>query len=106
MATDSPEMERAPPGITPESRVLVVMTGGTICMEKSDHGLIPSPNFLERCMAPRPEFNDGTEQDDIDVRVEVDGSILAKSLRSLRTPLSSYGSRIRHVSPYVYDDAI
>jgi 60kDa lysophospholipase len=73
------------------------MTGGTICMEKSDYGLIPARNFLERCMAPRPEFNDGSAQDEVEVRVQVEGSIASKSIRSLRTPLSSYGKRIRYV---------
>ena len=92
---DSPESERAPAGITPEARVLIVMTGGTICMEKSEYGLIPARNFLERCMAPRPEFNDGTDQGVVEVRVEVDGSIVSKNLRSLRTPTSSYGKRVR-----------
>ena len=88
-------MDRAQPGITPEARVLVVMTGGTICMEKSVNGLIPARNFLERCMASRPEFNDGTVQDNIEVRVEIEGSIASQALRSLRTPLSSYGKRVR-----------
>jgi hypothetical protein len=66
-------------------------------MEKSDYGLIPARNFLERCMAPRPEFNDGSAQDEVEVRVQVEGSIASKSIRSLRTPLSSYGKRIRYV---------
>lgn len=96
IVSDSPESERVPAGITPEARVLVVMTGGTICMEKSEYGLIPARNFLERCMAPRPEFNDGTVQDDVEVRVQVAGSIASKNIRSLRTPLSSYGKRIRY----------
>lgn len=95
---DSPESERVPAGITPEARVLIVMTGGTICMEKSEYGLIPARNFLERCMAPRPEFNEGTIQDDVEVRVQIDGSILSKNIRSLRTPLSSYGKRVRYTT--------
>lgn len=85
-----------PAGITPEARVLIVMTGGTICMEKSEYGLIPARNFLERCMAPRPEFNDGTLQDDVEVRVQVEGSLVSRNIRSLRTPLSSYGKRVRY----------
>lgn len=64
-------------------------------MEKSDYGLIPARNFLERCMAPRPEFNDGTEQDDMEVRVEVNGELISKPLRSLRTPYTKYGKHVR-----------
>jgi hypothetical protein len=64
-------------------------------MEKSDYGLIPSSDFLERCMAQRPEFNDSSTQDDMEVRVEIDGCLVSKCLRSLRTPLSSYGKRVR-----------
>ena len=43
------------------------MTGGTICMEKSPDGLIPARNFLERCMAGRREFDDGTKENDMEV---------------------------------------
>jgi hypothetical protein len=93
---DSPEADRAALGIIPETRVLIVMTGGTICMEKSERGYVPARNFLERCMANRPEFNDGTEQEDIEVRVEVTGSMKSRKLSSLRTPLSSYGKRVRY----------
>ncbi len=45
----------------PESRVLIVMTGGTICMRSSPEGLVPATGFLEQAMAPRPSFNDGTK---------------------------------------------
>jgi lysophospholipase len=51
------------PGLTPdtcypESRVLIIMTGGTICMQPSEDGLVPMNGFLEKAMAPRPSFND------------------------------------------------
>jgi lysophospholipase len=42
----------------PESRVLIIMTGGTICMQPSTDGLVPMTGFLENAMAPRPSFND------------------------------------------------
>lgn len=58
---------QTPDGRTPEARVLIVMTGGTICMQRSVDGLVPARGFLERCMAPRPEFNDGTEVGPIEV---------------------------------------
>lgn len=44
----------------PESRVLIIMTGGTICMQPSADGLVPMTGFLENAMAPRPSFNDHT----------------------------------------------
>jgi lysophospholipase len=44
----------------PEARVLIVMTGGTICMRSSPEGLVPARGFLEAGMKPRPSFNDGS----------------------------------------------
>lgn len=44
----------------PEARVLVVLTGGTMCMKPSPDGLIPSSGFLAEGMAPHPCFNDGS----------------------------------------------
>jgi 60kDa lysophospholipase len=77
----------------PESLVLVIMTGGTICMRRSPNGLIPERGFLEKAMAPRPEFNDGLLHNPIDVRTnDIDPP---KKLRSLRTPVSAYGKQVR-----------
>jgi len=45
----------------PEARVLIIMTGGTICMRSSLEGLVPARGFLEAGMAPRPSFNDGSK---------------------------------------------
>lgn len=42
----------------PESRVLIIGTGGTICMQQGPDGLQPTDNFLKNAMAPRPSFND------------------------------------------------
>lgn len=42
-----------------ESRVLVIMTGGTICMKDSPQGLVPVTGFMKEAMAPRQSFNDG-----------------------------------------------
>ena len=42
----------------PESRVLIIGTGGTICMQQGPDGLQPTDNFLENAMAPRSSFND------------------------------------------------
>lgn len=78
-----------------ERRVIVISTGGTICMVKSPDGLIPNRNFLANAMAPRPELNDGMKHDPIDVRVN--DFDLPQQMESLRTPLSTYGKQIRYV---------
>ena len=77
----------------PESRVLIIMTGGTICMKQSPDGLIPSRGFLEAGMEPRPSFNDGSKPNDINV-VTDDG--FDKPHRSLRSPISRYHKHVRY----------
>ncbi|KAK1069692.1 hypothetical protein LTR33_010843 [Friedmanniomyces endolithicus] len=76
-----------------ESTVLIIMTGGTICMKPSEAGLVPAKGFLEDGMAPRPSFNDGTEPRLLEVCTETGASV---SLRSLRTPVSRYQRHIRY----------
>lgn len=49
---------RGPENAFPETRVLIIGTGGTICMQQGPDGLQPTDNFLENAMAPRPSFND------------------------------------------------
>ena len=76
-----------------ESRVLIIMTGGTICMRRGSNGFVPARGFLEACLAPRPSFNDGTAAQDLQVLA---GDDTEKSLRSLRTPLSRYERHVRY----------
>ena len=79
----------------PEVRVLCIMTGGTICMIQSPDGLVPARGFLDRCMAPRPEFNDGGSHGPIRVMFrDHDGP---EDVKSLRTPRSTHGKTIRRV---------
>ena len=78
----------------PESRVLIIMTGGTICMRRSPIGLIPARGFLEELLAPRSELNDGLEHDPIGVK-ENDQDHAPRLYRSLRTPITNYGKQIR-----------
>lgn len=77
-----------------EAKVLIIMTGGTICMQTSPNGLIPARGFLKTCMSPRSEFNDGTVLDDIVVKLD-DHPDSARKVKSLRTPTSKYGKRVR-----------
>ena len=84
---------RFPEHDAPESRVLVIMTGGTICMQHSPDGLIPARGFLDSCLAAQPSFNDGSLPGDIPVISPAGDST---PLRSLRTPISAYRKHVRY----------
>ncbi|KAF4626353.1 hypothetical protein G7Y89_g11803 [Cudoniella acicularis] len=77
----------------PEARVLIIMTGGTICMRSSPEGLVPARGFLEAGMAPRPSFNDGSKLDPLPV---ITGAATKEYLPSLRTPPSTYSRHVRY----------
>ncbi len=63
------DAERDGPDATyPESRVLIIMTGGTICMRPSPDGLVPMDGFLKNAMAPRPSFNDMSPSGKLDLQ--------------------------------------
>ncbi|KAL9099219.1 MAG: hypothetical protein Q9163_005247 [Psora crenata] len=79
--------------IASESRVLIIMTGGTICMRRSPDGFVPARGFLESGLAPRPSFNDGSQPRDIPF---VDENYVETPYRSLRTPISRYEKHIRY----------
>ncbi|KAF4978698.1 hypothetical protein FZEAL_4967 [Fusarium zealandicum] len=81
-----------PEATYPESRVLIIGTGGTICMQQGPDGLHPTDNFLKNAMAPRPSFNDKSESIILPAvrngeRIQID---------SLRTPTTSYERQIRY----------
>ncbi|KAK0673997.1 putative L-asparaginase [Cercophora samala] len=86
--------EGNPDGKFPESRVLIIMTGGTICMQPSADGLVPMSGFLELAMAPRPSFNDNTAPLINITAYTKEGHKL--TLPSLRTPTSAYSKHIRY----------
>ncbi|EAQ85984.1 conserved hypothetical protein [Chaetomium globosum CBS 148.51] len=77
----------------PESRVLIIMTGGTICMQPSADGLVPMTGFLENAMAPRPSFNDNSSPS---VKIHAYKNGVKLTLDSLRTPPSAYSRHIRY----------
>ncbi|RKF71720.1 60 kDa lysophospholipase [Golovinomyces cichoracearum] len=77
----------------PESRVLIVMTGGTICMKPTSNGLSPTNGFLEHGMAIWPIFNDGSNPEPLPVMVD---SNTLQSLPSLRTPQNTYSRHVRY----------
>ncbi|KAI0908986.1 L-asparaginase [Ustulina deusta] len=78
----------------PESRVLLIITGGTICMQPSAGGLVPVDGFLKNAMAPRPSFNDLSES--VTLTAVQDGETV--KIPSLRTPPSSYARHIRYAA--------
>ena len=78
----------------PESRVLIIMTGGTICMRRGVNGFVPAQGFLETCMAPQHPFNDGSSPSDINVIIDDDGT--EQPHRSYRTPISTYQKHVRY----------
>ena len=88
--------------IPPESRVLIIMTGGTICMKRSPDGFIPARGFLKSCMAPRPSFNDLSNPADINVVMD-DG--MSQPHKSLRTPVSTYQKHVRYAC-FEFDDLL
>ncbi|PYI32676.1 lysophospholipase [Aspergillus indologenus CBS 114.80] len=90
-----PELaEQQPEDSVPESRVLIIMTGGTICMRQSPSGFVPARGFQEQCLARVPTFNDGSHPSLMDVVVNADKEV--KGHPSLRTPVTAYGRRVRY----------
>ncbi|KUJ06707.1 60 kDa lysophospholipase-like protein [Mollisia scopiformis] len=89
----------------PEARVLIIMTGGTICMRHSPAGLVPARGFLKEGMAPRPSFNDGSNPDPLPVMTSDNTQ---EYLPSLRTPPSTYSRHVRytlHEFPILLDSS-
>ncbi|KAL8910394.1 MAG: hypothetical protein Q9171_004303 [Xanthocarpia ochracea] len=86
---------KTPSTTAAESRILIIMTGGTICMKRSSDGFVPARGFLEFGMAPRPSFNDGSESRDIDVMMS---DAVEKAHSSLRTPMSTYQKHVRYAA--------
>lgn len=64
--------------------VLVLITGGTICMQDSPNGLIPTRDFVNNCLRPIHDFNDGTPCDPVDVVDDQMREALAPTLQPPR----------------------
>ncbi|PHH78994.1 hypothetical protein CDD80_5847 [Ophiocordyceps camponoti-rufipedis] len=98
----APDMDDETPAALPESRVLIIGTGGTICMTQGPDGLAPSVGFLERAMAPRPSFND---MSGLDVKLQAIRNGITITLPSLRTPPTAHKRHIRY-SVLEYDPLV
>ncbi|KAK5162683.1 hypothetical protein LTR04_003108, partial [Oleoguttula sp. CCFEE 6159] len=70
------------------------MTGGTICMQRSEDGFIPARGFLNSGLEPRPSFNDNSHPAPLEAVLDDDNK--REALQSLRTPISAYNRRIRY----------
>ncbi|KAF2204439.1 asparaginase-domain-containing protein [Delitschia confertaspora ATCC 74209] len=88
------DMDGFPEVQLPESRVLIIITGGTICMRRSEDGLVPAKGFLKAGLAPRPSFNDGSYPEPLEIVTDDKGT--RKAVQSLRTPISTYDRRVRY----------
>lgn len=75
----------------PESRVLVIATGGTICMKRGVNGYVPERNFMN-LLSPRPSFNDHSHPPPMPCYTDTEDLTY---LPSLRTPLSTYNRHVR-----------
>ncbi|EED17732.1 lysophospholipase, putative [Talaromyces stipitatus ATCC 10500] len=79
----------------PESQVLIIMTGGTICMQRSPSGFIPARDFQQTCLAKMPIFNDGSRPS-VSMDVVVNAAGEKRKYASLRTPPSLYDRQVRY----------
>lgn len=94
-AETTPDLAQQQPEIPlPESRVLIIMTGGTICMRDSPSGFIPARGFQKQCLSRVPTFNDGSDSTTMDVVVNEANEV--KQHQSLRTPPTAYGRQVRY----------
>lgn len=89
--------------VLPEDRVLIVVTGGTISMQKSPTGYVPATGFQEECLTELPLFNDGSPPTMLDVVINENGETQANS--SLRTSPSAYQRKIRY-TVFEFDDLL
>ncbi|PHH62172.1 hypothetical protein CDD81_7366 [Ophiocordyceps australis] len=87
------QVAEVPSAALPESRVLIISTGGTICMQEGPDGLTPSEGFLESAMAPRSTFNDRSSPD---VKLSAFRNGQKVLINSLRTPPTAHQRHIRY----------
>ncbi|KAF2860897.1 Asparaginase/glutaminase [Piedraia hortae CBS 480.64] len=78
-----------------EKKILIILTGGTICMKPSHSGYIPSSGFLEEGVSPKTSLNDGTQKIPLPAYPETPANE-AITLPSLRTPKSRHGRHVRY----------
>ncbi|KAK3714802.1 hypothetical protein LTR37_007537 [Vermiconidia calcicola] len=77
-----------------ERHVLVIITGGTICMQDSPDGLVPTRDFVDNCLRPSSYFNDGSLFNSTPVTNEHGKGATATTFRA--PPRSTDGSRFKY----------
>ena len=75
-----------------EPSVLLIVAGGTICMQDSADGLVTSRLFLDECLSPKPTFNDGTVCPTSRV---IDEHGVGRDVPVLRLPRDRNGANVR-----------
>lgn len=86
------DMKPAPAEAAYEPSVLLIVAGGTICMQDSAEGLVTSKLFLDECLTPKPLFNDGTP---VPVSSVVDEHGVAREAPTLQLPRDRNGANVR-----------
>jgi lysophospholipase len=74
-----------------EPSVLLIVAGGTICMEDTPEGLKTSQVFIDECLSPNYHFNDGTPIPPTQI---IDEHGVARDARSLRLPRDRNGANV------------
>lgn len=75
-----------------EPNILLVVAGGTICMQDSEDGLVTSKLFLDECLRHNPTYDDGTPVLSTKVTNEHGRAIEAPTLR---LPRDRNGENVR-----------
>ncbi|KAK4502165.1 hypothetical protein PRZ48_005590 [Zasmidium cellare] len=80
------------PKDTYEPSILLIVAGGTICMQDSEDGLVTSKLFLDECLSAKPVFNDGTPCPTYQV---IDEHGVEREAPTLRLPRDRNGANVR-----------
>lgn len=75
-----------------EPSVLLIVAGGTICMQDSSDGLVTSRLFLDQCLRPNPTYNDGTPVPTTSI---IDEHGVSRDAPTLRLPRDREGANVR-----------
>lgn len=75
-----------------EPSILLIVAGGTICMQDSPDGLVTSQFFLDECLSPNYQFNDGTPIPPSEI---TDEHGVRREARCLRLPRDRSGANVR-----------
>ncbi|KXS95249.1 hypothetical protein AC578_9450 [Pseudocercospora eumusae] len=77
---------------TREPSILLIVAGGTICMQDTPSGLATSKLFLDECLRPNPTYNDGTP---VPTTRITDEHGVSREAPSLRLPRDRSGANVK-----------